>query len=208
MELPDAELLHDPHFLDAAQSQQFFETLQAEVDWEQEELLMFGRLIPAPRLTAWYGDPGASYRYSGIDHEPLPWLLPLAAIRARLRERLGLDFNSVLCNLYRDGQDSVSWHADDERGLGPRPQIASVSLGATRVFQLKHRQRKDLGRVDLELAAGSLLVMGGRCQRHWLHQVPKRRGLQAPRINLTFRQVELPNPADPNPEDPAPQGAG
>jgi alkylated DNA repair dioxygenase AlkB len=153
--------------------------------------MMFGREVTAPRLTAWFGDPHASYVYSGVRHDPVPWTPTLADLRARVERATEHAFNSVLLNFYRDGEDSVSWHSDDEPELGAQPVIASLSLGATRVFQLKHKRRADLARVDIELSHGSLLLMSGNCQSHWKHQIPKRRGRTrpGPRINLTFRRV-------------------
>lgn len=148
---------------------------------------MFGRTVPAPRLEAWYGDPGAAYTYSGLAHEPLPWTAELQDLRERVESATATTFNSVLANLYRSGADSNGWHADDEPELGEQPVIASLSLGATRRFLLRHRASGE--RVELMLEAGSLLVMRGATQQCWQHCVPKQRTVQAPRINLTFRRV-------------------
>lgn len=160
-----------------------------EVPWRQETLVIFGRPVKTPRLTCWIGDPGATYTYSGLANRPLPWTPVLTGLRARLEERLQAPFNSVLLNLYRDGRDSMGWHADDEPELGPEPLIASVSLGATRTFRLRHRTL-GLPSVDLELEHGSLLVMRGTTQRDWHHCVPKRLRVDQPRLNLTFRYVQ------------------
>ena len=142
-------------------------------------------------MTAWYGDADASYVYSGVRHDPIDWTASLTELRGHVEDEVGHQFNSVLLNLYRGGEDGVSWHSDDEPELGERPVIASVSLGAVRGFQLKHKSSADLDRVDIELPHGSLLLMAGDCQRHWKHQIPKRRGRNrpGPRINLTFRWV-------------------
>ena len=152
---------------------------------------MYGREVASPRLTAWFGDPRAAYAYSGVEHEPIAWTPTLADLRSRVEHAADVSFNSVLLNLYRDGMDSVAWHSDDEPELGRRPVIASLSLGAARVFQLKHKHRPDVDRVDIDLPHGSLLTMAGDCQRCWKHQIPKRRGADrpGPRINLTFRRV-------------------
>lgn len=150
---------------------------------------MYGRELLSPRLTAWYGDPGGEYSYSGVSHTPLAWTAPLLRLKHQVELATEAKFNSALLNLYRDGNDSVAWHSDDERELGPRPQIASLSLGAQRTFSLKHKARRDLPRVDLELTHGSLLWMGGTCQQHWLHQIPKRKRVTEPRINVTFRWI-------------------
>ena len=141
-----------------------------------------------PRLVAWFGDPGAAYTYSGLQLVPEPWSERLGSLRARTEGAAGHPFNSVLCNLYRDGNDSMGLHADAEPELGPNPVIASVSLGATRRFVLRHA--KDRGeRLDLDLAGGSLLVMSGTTQHFWRHGVPKQKKITDSRINLTFRRI-------------------
>jgi alkylated DNA repair dioxygenase AlkB len=122
-------------------------------------------------------------------HRALPWTQALQELRQKAERATKASFNSVLLNLYRDGNDSVGWHADDEPQLGARPQIASLSLGARRTFQLKHRHEMSQPRLDLQLESGSLLWLGGDCQSHWQHQLPKRRGVQHARINLTFRWI-------------------
>ncbi len=145
-----------------------------------------GRSIQIPRLSAWYGTAG--YRYSGIMHALQPLTEELQELQAVVEDLAGLSFNGVLLNLYRDGQDSVGWHADNEAGLGPEPVIASLSLGAVRRFQLKHRTDRT-GRVALDLPHGSCLIMRGKTQQYWLHQLPKTRAPVGPRINLTFRRM-------------------
>ncbi|MGI9450976.1 MAG: alpha-ketoglutarate-dependent dioxygenase AlkB family protein [Geminicoccaceae bacterium] len=160
------------------------------IDWRQETATLFGRKIPLPRLTAWYGD--AAYAYSGIQHAPSPLTDTLKRLKVDAERFANAPFNSVLLNLYRDGRDSMGWHSDDEVILGPAPVIASLSLGGARRFQLKHRQNGDL--VSVELTPGSCLIMAGRCQACWRHQVPKTKKSVAPRINLTFRLVQSPNP--------------
>ncbi len=169
----------------AADAARLFNQLIALTPWRQEIATLMGRRVPIPRLTAWHG--AAGYVYSGIEMTPAPWNPPLLEIKAVAEACAGQAFNSVLLNLYRDGRDSVSWHADNEPGLGRNPVIASVSLGATRRFRMKHRERE--ARVALDLPAGSCLVMAGATQHHWLHQVPKTSRPIAPRINLTFRAM-------------------
>jgi alkylated DNA repair dioxygenase AlkB len=164
-----------------------FNQLFAVTDWRQEIATVMGRRVPIPRLTAWHG--AAAYVYSGIKMAPAPWNPPLLEIKAVAEICAGRAFNSVLLNLYRDGRDSVSWHADNEPGLGRNPVIASVSLGAPRCFQMKHRTADH--RLALELPAGSCLVMAGGTQHHWLHQVPKSARPVGPRINLTFRAMTV-----------------
>ena len=161
-----------------------FERLQTEIAWEQHEITLFGRTVPTPRLTAWIGD--GVYRYSGIVNQPQPWPAVLAEIRDRLVRDLGVEFNSCLANLYRDGSDSMGFHSDDEAELGHRPTIASVSLGAPRRFVLRHRGTGD--RWTWELGSGDLLVMRDQSQSDYAHAVPKTSRPTGPRMNLTFRQ--------------------
>lgn len=190
LDLPDGAARYWPAAFDAAAASRLFTDVRAGIDWQAEEILIFGRRVPVPRLVAWHGDPGASYTYSGTPHVPKPWTEELLVIRRRVIALAGVDFNSVLLNHYRDGRDGMGWHADDEPELGHDPVIASVSLGAARRFCLRHRRRRGL-RVDLELAHGSLLLMYGGTQHHWLHALPKTAAAVGERINLTFRRIEL-----------------
>jgi len=166
-----------------AEADRLFEELLRLTPWRQEVATVMGRRVPIPRLTAWHGEAG--YVYSGIRMEPAPWSEPLLELKAVAERLAGRPFNSVLLNLYRDGRDSVSWHADNEPGLGREPVIASISLGAVRRFQLRHRRRGE--RIGLDLPHGSCLIMAGATQHHWLHQLPKTARPVGPRINLTFR---------------------
>lgn len=178
--LPDGHHLGRGLFADVS-----LDVVRDAVTWEQTRVRAFGKMYPTPRLTAWYG--GASYTYSGIRHEPAAAPPVVEALRARLSADLGVEFNSVLCNLYRGGRDSVAWHSDDEPELGREPVIASVSLGASRVFQV--RSRGDIRRVwTVRLDHGDLLVMRGHSQRDYEHRVPKCR-CDDPRVNLTFRRI-------------------
>ena len=170
-----------PHWLSDLEA--VFEDLQAEIGWEQHEITLFGRTLPTPRLTAWVGD--GAYRYSGIVNQPQPWPAALAEIRDRLVRELGVEFNSCLANLYRDGSDSMGFHSDDEPELGPRPTIASVSLGARRRFVLRHRVSRE--RWTWDLGEGDLLVMRAESQRDYAHAIPKTTRPVGPRLNLTFR---------------------
>ena len=166
-----------------------FQALYTETPWQQQVITLYGRAVTSPRLSAWYGDPGAVYRYSGLRLEPLPWTPVLLQIKQRITELATTPFNSVLLNLYRDGQDSMGWHSDAEPELGRNPVIASVSLGAVRQFMLRHKKRKEPS-IALELGPGSVLVMAGALQHHWRHALPKTRQLVGPRINLTFRLIQ------------------
>lgn len=168
------------------------QALVESLPWVQELYLRGARVQPAPRLTSFHGHEGCGYTYSGIAYQPAPWTDELLALRARCEARTDVAFNCVLCNLYRDGRDSVGWHADDEPELGPSDDdiaIASVSLGAPRRFVLKHR--RDGRRLAFELGHGSLLVMRGRTQQRWLHALPKTEKACDPRLNLTFRVIRL-----------------
>jgi alkylated DNA repair dioxygenase AlkB len=176
--------LHE-NALAEADASRLFEQLMAVTEWRREIATVMGRRVAIPRLTAWHG--AAGYVYSGIRMIPAPWNPPLLEIKAVAEACAGQAFNSVLLNLYRDGRDSVSWHADNEPGLGRNPVIASVSLGGVRRFQMKHRARDE--RLALDLPSGSCLVMAGATQHHWLHQVPKTGRPVGPRINLTFRTM-------------------
>jgi alkylated DNA repair dioxygenase AlkB len=165
-----------------------FEELRKQIAWEQHTLRMHGRMLLTPRLTAWMGD--RAYRYSGLTNEPQPWPLTLTHLRDRLSDELGVDFNSCLANLYRDGTDSMGYHSDDEPELGPRPVIASVSLGARRRFAVRHRQTRQ--RWTWELGEGDLLVMLDESQSDYAHAVPKTARPVGPRMNLTFRHFLAP----------------
>ncbi len=171
------------------QADQWFLKLREQVAWRQDNLSIAGRSIPIPRLQAWYGDAQASYCYSGLMMQPLPWTQLLLEIKKKVEELSGESFNAVLLNLYRDGRDSVGWHADNEPELGINPAIASLSLGATRAFRLQHRKNKPLN-YKIELDHASLLVMRGATQHCWRHQLPKTARPVGERINLTFRLVK------------------
>lgn len=159
------------------------------IRWKQDHIKFFGKTHPLPRLTSWYGDPGASYKYSGIYSDPNPWNDGLLYVKSKVEAALGVCFNSVLLNWYRDGSDSLSWHADDERELGPEPIIASASFGDTRDFLFRRKDDKDQN-LALKLHHGSLVVMKGTTQQHWVHSVPKRKSSSSrSRFNLTFRQI-------------------
>jgi alkylated DNA repair dioxygenase AlkB len=187
------ELLLFEEWLSAEEAGCFHDTLSREVPWEQKAIRMMGKQVMQPRLVAWFGDPDAIYTYSGLRNVPLPWSPALLELKARAEQDAGSPFNSVLANLYRDGRDSMGFHSDSERELGRDPVIASVSLGATRRFQLRYvgKQKGVAGR-DIDLPGGSLLVMRGATQHFWRHGVPKEKGPVGPRINLTFRRIYPP----------------
>lgn len=184
----DLSLCLWPGFVPARTRDALLTLIHDDVPWTQHRIRIHGRELPSPRLSAWIGDPGCAYTYSKTRFEPLPWTPALAGVRAMLADELGLQFNSVLCNLYRDGADSMGWHSDDERELGHEPVIASLSLGQPRRFLLrsKAQPRRTL---ELELGDGSLLIMRGATQAHWQHALPKSLRVKGARINLTFRNI-------------------
>jgi alkylated DNA repair dioxygenase AlkB len=182
------EVTFHPDFFTLAEADEFFNSLQEGLAWQQEPIWMFGKQILQPRLTALYGDPKVRYGYSGIAMEALPFTEVLEKIKVRLQEFTNQEFTHVLCNFYRDGQDSMGWHRDNEPVLGRNPTIASLTFGATRSFQLRPYGKKE-PKLNLELSHGSLLLMGGESQHFWEHQLPKTKKVLAPRINLTFRKL-------------------
>jgi alkylated DNA repair dioxygenase AlkB len=179
-------VLHE-HFLDADHARHVFDELLTGNAWETHEIVVFGKRHREPRLSTWHADDGRQYEYSGLLRTPLPMTPLLADLRDRCEKATGSTFNSVLVNLYRDGNDGVGWHADNEAVNGREPTIASISLGSTRRFDLRHRESKTTVKCDLH--SGSLLVMSGLSQHCWVHQVAKTKQVVGPRINLTFRRV-------------------
>lgn len=183
----DGELYLLRGFYPKSQANRYYDALMQNLNWQSEQLFIYGRWLTVPRLMAWYGDSGAQYRYSGVEHVAQAWTPALQAIKADIEAVCGYRFNSVLANLYRNGQDSMGCHADDEKELGKNPCIASLSLGETRLFRFRHPVSAT--RLDIELADGDLLIMAGSIQHHWRHELPKTRKPKQPRINLTFRWV-------------------
>ena len=188
IDIPDGKLCLYPHFFEQKEANKYFSWLMKNIHWKQEKIFLYGKEYDVPRLSAWHGDEGKSYEYSGVHAKALPWNQPLLEIKERIETVSCEKFNSVLVNQYRNGSDGVAWHSDDEPELGADPIIASVSLGEERKFQLKHKKQKQLTK-SLKLPHGSLLLMGEKTQLNWLHQIPKsQRSLKA-RINLTYRLV-------------------
>jgi alkylated DNA repair dioxygenase AlkB len=184
----DGELYLFSSIVSEEDSRQYMLALQQQIQWKQEGMRMFGKYVDFPRLTAWYADEGKYYSYSGLVNKPLPWLPSLMELKS-IAERLSdHSFNSVLLNYYRTGNDSMGWHSDDEPELGMFPSIASLNFGAVRKIQFRHKSNKD-AKVEVILPSGSLLLMKGKIQRHWQHQVPKQKKIHEARINLTFRQI-------------------
>lgn len=184
----DGEALYLPHFFSTEESDAFLQKLLTEIKWEQTPIKVFGKEVMQPRLTAWYGDSDKTYRYSGTTMHPFHWTETLLTIKSRIEPLANVSFTSVLLNLYRDEKDSMGWHRDNEKELGPNPVIASLSLGAVRQFHFKHIKEKGLS-TSLDLEDGSLLLMRGETQSNWYHSLPKLKGPAGVRINLTFRTI-------------------
>ena len=188
IKLQDAELLYHPAFYDKTESDRIFKTLLETIEWKQDKIMMYGKELPLPRLSAWYGDNNKPYTYSGITLNPLPWTEELLQIKEKIEMEAKVKFSSVLLNRYRDGQDYVGWHTDAEKELGKNPVIGSVNFGATRKFQLRRiDDHKD--KFEVELKHGTFLVMQGSTQHFWQHQVPKTATKIGERLNLTFRVI-------------------
>lgn len=188
LSMPDGNVLLYRTLFDKKESNQLFSDLCNNTTWKQESIKLYGKLVSIPRQTAWYGDSGKSYTYSKIAMTPEPWTTTLLVIKSKIEDLSGVQFNSVLLNLYRDGSDSVAWHSDNESELGENPVIGSVSFGATRRFMFKHKSRKELKK-EVDLTHGSFLLMKGTTQHFWQHQIPKTAKRIEPRINLTFRVI-------------------
>lgn len=184
--VPGMLLLHTG-YLTGDESARLFQVLKNEIHWQQHYLTIYGRKIPFPRLMCWMGQAGAAYSFSGNSFQPIDWHPAILQLKERLTVFLNSPFNSVLLNLYRNGSDSMSWHADDEPELGRQPIIASVSLGAERTFAWKPKSGGNLRKVNLP--DGSLLVMVGDFQRLFIHALPKTTLNKSLRINLTFRNI-------------------
>jgi len=179
-----------PEFLDSDLGSVLFRELFESKHWKQPSIFMYGRRVLTPRLTWWMGDPCALYSYSGIYNEPTPWTETVKELGVRLQDLLGHKFNSVLLNLYRDGSDHMSWHSDNEPELGGMPVIASISLGATRLFKFRRKNRDANEKsITIPLTHGTLLVMQGLTQQEWEHSIPKEARVTRARINLTYRLI-------------------
>ncbi|MGA6121735.1 alpha-ketoglutarate-dependent dioxygenase AlkB family protein [Sphingobacterium anhuiense] len=185
----DGEVYLFPELFNHSVSNQLFELLTQNIQWKQEPVKIMEQEIMLPRLTAWYGDVGMSYSYTGITMHPLPWTQELLDIKEAIEKISGEHFNSALLNLYRDGNDSVGWHRDNEKSLGVNPVIGSVSFGESREFSLKHYKDKKL-RIKVMLDSGSFLLMKEETQHNWLHSIQKNPAIIEPRINIIFRTIK------------------
>ena len=189
LHLQDAEIIYFAHFFDKKEADAIFRQLAKDIPWQQDDIQVFGKIHPQPRLTALFGNEGKPYSYSNIKMQPYPWTLLLQKIKSYVESVSDTNFTTVLLNQYRDGKDSNGWHADNEKELGSNPVIASVSFGAERIFQLKHNSISGL-KQNIILEHGSLLLMKGTTQHFWKHQIPKTSKPIGPRINLTFRVIK------------------
>lgn len=188
IELPKASLEYFPNFFELQKANELFSLLQNTIPWQQDTITVFGKNHLQPRLTALYGNNNNLYQYSNVVMKPHPWNSLLTFIKEAIEDELHNTFNAVLLNYYRNGADSMGWHADNEASLGRNPIIASVSFGATRPIQFKHNTQENL-KHKINLEHGSLLVMKGETQHFWKHQIPKTSKPVGPRINLTFRNL-------------------
>ena len=211
--IPDGRIYYAPYFFDAMISDELFHYFLAcddvqpqdlavhdwknrdiaqyhfkHIAWRQDSISLYGKVHPLPRLSAWYGDQDCAYSYSGIEMHPMLWTEPLKWLNHQLSAVVKQRFNSVLLNWYRNGDDHISWHSDDEAVLGINPLIASVNFGASRRFLLR-RKEQHATKIEIPLHHGSVLVMAGALQHHWQHSIPKQKSIQSSRINLTFRQI-------------------
>lgn len=186
--IDNGSYIYIPNYFNKFEADFFLNDFINNIVWEQQSMNMYGKIVPFPRLTTWYGDNDKPYTFSGITLHPHPWNESLLKIKNKIEPLSGVNFNSVLLNRYRDGNDSISWHTDAERELGINPVIASVNFGEERVFQLKHIETGQ--RIDIPLKHGSLLIMMGELQHFWKHQVPKSKKPMKERVNLTFRVIK------------------
>ena len=184
-DLPDAELILIDNFFTKEESDRFYEKLLHQTKWREYEMEMYDKVVTAPRMISWYEDKDNV----GADLNGPDWTYELLTIRGRVERETQLDFNSLLLNLYRNGNDGVAWHSDKEHNSGPNPIIASVTFGETRMFRLRHKFRKEIPQVEIPLHHGSFLLMAGTTNSFWQHQVPKTAKNVLPRINLTFRRT-------------------
>ncbi|MEZ8144360.1 alpha-ketoglutarate-dependent dioxygenase AlkB [Enterovibrio sp. FF113] len=183
--LPDGKLYWQPDFVDESEASTLFDALLSTLPWQQLPIKMYGREVLQPRLQAWFGDCG--YTYSGLALSPARFPPLIEQLKSRCERVSGTVFNSVLANLYRDGQDYMGWHQDNEPELGAEPSIASLTFGEARRFVLKHIHTGE--KREFELGSGSLLIMAGKTQSYWQHTLPKTAKMKGPRVNLTFRNI-------------------
>ncbi|WP_109829750.1 alpha-ketoglutarate-dependent dioxygenase AlkB family protein [Reichenbachiella versicolor] len=184
----DGEVKYYGSILNIEKARYYYDRLFEGIQWECDKAIIFGKLIYTKRKVAWYGDKPFSYTYSKTTKSALPWTKDLLELKALVQEKTGESFNSCLLNLYHDGEEGMAWHSDGEKDLKKNGAIASLSFGAERKFSFKHKESKQT--VSVHLEKGSLLVMKGETQTHWLHRLPPTKKVRTPRINLTFRTID------------------
>ncbi|AWH86323.1 alpha-ketoglutarate-dependent dioxygenase AlkB [Flavobacterium album] len=184
-DLPGLELMQHDSFVPREQADRYYEILLESTPWRRYEMPMYDKIVTAPRMVAWYGE------QEEAGEGALPWTPELLELRRKVESGTGLEFNAVLLNLYRNGNDSVAWHSDREHKIGKNPNIASVTFGQTRPFKFRHKIDKSIGQLEIPLHHGTLLLMSGTTNTFWEHHIPKSAKDMLPRINLTFRQVKL-----------------
>ncbi|MBL4831435.1 MAG: alpha-ketoglutarate-dependent dioxygenase AlkB [Aliivibrio sp.] len=175
--------------INAHDTQYYFDTLMSSVEWRHDEAIIYGKHIITKRKVAWYGDEAFNYTYSNTTKSALSWTKELLALKSLVELETGERYNSCLLNLYHDGSEGMAWHSDAETALKKNGAIASLSFGAERKFAFKHKVSDEV--VSLQLASGSLLVMKGVTQSHWLHRLPPTTTVSTPRVNLTFRTIVI-----------------
>lgn len=185
----DGTVVYYGKVMSHAHAQHYLERLLEDIEWKNDEAIIFGKLIITKRKIGWYGDSNYQYTYSNTTKQALPWTKELLELKKLAEEISGTTFNSCLLNLYHDGNEGMAYHSDDEKSLGKNTTIASLSFGAERKFSFKHKQTKDT--VSVQLEHGSLLVMKDETQSHWLHRLPPSKKITRPRVNLTFRTIVL-----------------
>ena len=183
----DGEVYYFNSLIDNKIAENYFDDLLEKISWQHDELFIYGKQLTTKRKVAWYGDSASRYTYSNNTKTALPWTSELSALKTIVEQQIQSKFNSCLLNLYHNGDEGMAWHSDDEKELGEKPIIASLSLGAERKFSFKHKAKKES--VSLVLESGSLLLMKGSTQQHWQHSLPKTKKIADPRINLTFRTI-------------------
>lgn len=188
-DLPGADVTLFENFFSLEESNKLYASLLQNTPWQQEQITIHGKEVDYPRLTAWFGDVTKEVKYTNTKSKMHLWNADLLFIKERIEQEVEVKFTRCLLNYYRDGKDSVDWHQDYKGDQRKNTVIASVTFGETRPFQLKHTTRKDLKRVDIPLAHGSLLLMKGATQDNWKHKIPKTAKQIQPRINLTFRWI-------------------
>jgi len=183
----DGETIYHGLVLNLQECEFFYQKLFNEIPWENDQAIVFGKHYVTKRKVAWFGDREYNYTYSGVTKQAHVWTEELLQLKKKVEELTQATYNSCLLNLYHDGSEGMAWHSDGEKTLQENGAIASLTIGAVRKFSFKHKETKQ--RVDVILENGSLLVMKGTTQKHWLHRLPPTKKVHAPRINLTFRTI-------------------